>query len=96
MSNSARWLILLDLFVICFVGTFLYICFTVRFSYFQGKPIGAVNPFTTWNYPHQPAAASLFVNFVYLPVLMDTKSDINKDVNSAKMSESFAIAEVLI
>ena len=51
--------------------------------------MGAVRAFTTGNYPHQSAAAFLFVNFVDLSVLMDNKSDVNKDVSSAKMSESY-------
>ena len=58
--------------------------------------MGAVSTFTTWNYPRQPAAASLVVNSVDLSVLTDAKSDVNKDVSSAKMSESFTTAEVLI
>ena len=41
-------------------------------------------------------ATSLFVNSVDLPVLMDTKSDLNKDVSSPKMSKSSATVEVLI
>ena len=41
-------------------------------------------------------ATSLFVNSVDLPVLMDSKSDMNKDISSPKMSKSSATVEVLI
>ena len=50
----------------------------------------------TGNYPHQPAAASSFLNSAYLSVLMNTKSDIIKDVSSAKMVELFATVAVQI
>ena len=55
-----------------------------------------VYAFTTENYPRQPATTSLFVNSGDLPVLMDTKSDINKDFSFAKMSQSSVTVEVLI
>ena len=58
--------------------------------------MGAVSAFTTGNYPRQPAVASLFLNSVDLSFLMKVKSDIIKDINFAKMSESFATVEVLI
>ena len=51
---------------------------------------------TTGNYPCQPVGASTFVNSVDLFVLMDAKPDVNKDVSSAKMSESFATVKILI
>ena len=36
-------------------------------------------------FPHQPAADSLFLNSVDLSFLMEVKSDVIKDINSAKI-----------
>ena len=58
--------------------------------------MGAVSAFTTGNYTRQPAAATLFLNSVALSFLMEVKSDVIKDTNSAKTSESFVTVEVLI
>ena len=64
----------------------LYICFTVRSSYFQGKPMGAVNTSTTGSYTRQPAAVSLFVNSVDFPILMDAKTDQHEKIKSQPIS----------
>ena len=39
------------------------------------------------NFPYQPAADSLFLNSVDLSFLMEVKSDVIKEINSAKMSQ---------
>ena len=48
------------------------------------------------NYPHQPAVAYLFAKTVNLAFMSKLTSDSIKDVSFAKMSYSFAAAEVLI
>ena len=58
--------------------------------------MGAGSSFTTGNYPRQPAGASSFVNYVEFSISMGVKSELNKDVSSTKMSESFATVKVLI
>ena len=51
--------------------------------------MGAVSTFTTGNYPRQPATASLCLNSVDLSFLMEVKPDVIKDINFAKISESY-------
>ena len=57
--------------------------------------MGAVRAFSAGNYTRQPGSASLFVNSVDLPVLMDADSEVNKGISSGKMLESIATVEVL-
>ena len=47
--------------------------------------MGAVRAFSAGNYTRQPGSASLFVNSVDLPVLMDADSDVDKDISYGKM-----------
>ena len=49
--------------------------------------MATVIAFTTGNYPHQPAATSLFLNSVDLFFFMEVKYDVIKDISFAKMSE---------
>ena len=46
--------------------------------------------------PHQPVVPSLFLKYVNLSFQMEFKSDVIKDISSAKMPGSFAAVEVLI
>ena len=57
--------------------------------------MGAMSTFTTKNYPRQPVALYLFMESVNFSFKLEFKSDIIKDVSSAKMSHSFAAVEVL-
>ena len=58
--------------------------------------MGAVSASVKGNYHHQLAAPLLSLNSVELSFLMEVKSDVIKDFGFAKMSELFAIVEVLI
>ena len=58
--------------------------------------MGAMSTFTTKNYSRQPVALYLFMESVNFSFKLEFKSDIIKDVSSAKMSHSFAAVEVLI
>ena len=58
--------------------------------------MGAMSTFTTKNYSRQPVALYLFMESVNFSFKLKFKSDIIKDVSSAKMSHSFAAVEVLI
>ena len=58
--------------------------------------MGAMSTFTTKNYPRQRVALYLFMESVNFSFKLEFKSDIIKDVSSAKMSHSFAAVEVLI
>ena len=55
----------------------------------------ALSVFTKRNYRHQTAATSLFANAV-ISFFMEGKSNVITDVNSAKMSDLFAVAEILM
>ena len=55
-----------------------------------------MSTFTMGNYPHQPTAVSLFMNFVNLSFLMKFESEVMKDVSSSEMSDSFVTADVLV
>ena len=48
--------------------------------------MGAVSAFTTGNYSRQPAAVYLFVKSANLSFMLEFKSDVIKDVSSAKVS----------
>ena len=92
ITNSACW--------IC-NSFFLYLFIVLRYFVicsfcFQGKPSGAVSTFTTGNYPRQPAVASMFVKILNLFFLVELNSDVIRDVSSAKMSDTFAAAQVLL
>ena len=50
--------------------------------------------FTTGNYPHQHAIASVFVKSVNLSFLIEVKSGIINNISSANMSNFFAAVEV--
>ena len=58
--------------------------------------MGAVSTFWMGNYPCQPVFAYLFVKSVNLSFMLEFKSDVIKDVSSAKMSHSFAAVKVLM
>ena len=58
--------------------------------------MGAMSTFTTKNYSRQSVALYLFMESVNFSFKLEFKSDIIKDVSSAKMSHSFAAVEVLI
>ena len=55
-----------------------------------------MSTFSTGNYSHQAAATSIFLNSVDLFFLMGAKSEVIKDVSSAKMPELLATVEVQI
>lgn len=55
-----------------------------------------LSTFVTENYPHQLAAASLFLHYVDSSLFMEVKSGLIKGISVAKMSESFAIVEAVI
>ena len=52
--------------------------------------------FTTVNYPRQPAGATFVFEVCRLVFFMEVKSDFIKDIDFARMSESFATVEVLL
>ena len=58
--------------------------------------MGGVSTFWMGNYPCQPVVAYLFVKSVNLSFMLEFKSDVIKDVSSAKMSHSFAAVKVLM
>ena len=58
--------------------------------------MGAVSGFMTGNYPHQPVVVYLFVKSANLSFLLEFKSDVIKDVSSAKISHSFPAVKVLM
>ena len=59
--------------------------FVLCSPYFQEKSMGAVSAFITRNYPYEPAAAYLCVRSVNLSFMLEFKSDVIKDVSSAKI-----------
>ena len=58
--------------------------------------MGAVSAFTTENYSRQPVVVCLFVKPVNMFFILEFKSDVIKDVSSAKMSHSFTVVKVLM
>ena len=58
--------------------------------------MGPVSPFMTGNYLHQSVAVYLFANSVNLSFMLVSKSDVIKDVSSAKLSYSLVAAKVLM
>ena len=58
--------------------------------------MGDVSAFTTDNYPPKSVAVYLFVKTVNLFFILEFKSDVIKDVSSAKLSHSLVAAKVLI
>ena len=57
--------------------------------------MATVSAFTTGKYPRQPVVY-LFVKSVNLSFKLGFKSDVIKDVSSAKMSHSFTALKVLM
>ena len=58
--------------------------------------MGTVSTFMIGNYPGLPVFAYLFVKSINLSFMLEFKSDVIKNVISAKMSHSFAAVKVLM
>ena len=58
--------------------------------------MSTVSAFTTRNYPRQSVDVNLFAKSVNLSFMLVFKSDVIKDISSAKMSHSFKAVEVLM
>ena len=58
--------------------------------------MSTVSAFMTGNYPRQPALVHLLVKSINLSFMVEFKSDVSKDISSAKMSHSFTAANILM